>query len=76
MNDWTRPYCGVTHLGEKAGPSSWWVTVTDRGSFAELSCWFPGCGFSPLKSTHDTVEQAKTAGEKWLKKNVKTEVAR
>lgn len=62
MSTWTKPFHGVTHLGDK--PSR--VSVTDRGTWAELMCWYPGCGFSPLRSHHDSAEIAKTLGEQWL----------
>lgn len=59
---WTTPYCGVQHLG--SGPYR--VSVTDHDTFADLSCWYPGCGFNPVRSQHDTIEDARAAGEKWL----------
>jgi hypothetical protein len=43
--------------------------VTDRNSFVELSKFYPGCGFHPHESTHETVEEAKNEAEKWLKAN-------
>lgn len=63
MTPWSKPYYGITHLG--TGPHR--VTVTDRGSFAELDRWFPGCGFRPMESDHESAEAAKAAGEKWLR---------
>lgn len=38
---------------------------------AELSRWTPGCGFSPMNSTHLTAANARAVGEEWL-----TEVTR
>jgi hypothetical protein len=66
-HEWTTPFHGVTHLGEY-GTKTHWVTVCEYESFAELARWFPGCGFSPIKSDHDNAEQAKRAGERWLKR--------
>ncbi|QFZ84590.1 hypothetical protein GFK26_18350 [Variovorax paradoxus] len=65
---WTKPFYGVTHCG-KVGHGQWWVSVTDYGSFADLECWFPGCGFSPLETQHGSAEAAKAAGETWLRQN-------
>lgn len=64
MKDWTKPFHGVTHKEGKS--KAWWATVTDRGSFADLACNYPGCGFNPIKSTHDSVDAAKHAAEQWL----------
>lgn len=61
---WTKPYCGVSHL-TPAGKKSR-VSVCDYGSFAELHCWFPGCGFSPIESQQGSAEEARVAGEQWL----------
>lgn len=33
-NEWTKPYCGLTYFGDDKVA---WVTVCDRGSFAEVS---------------------------------------
>lgn len=62
---WTKPYCDTTHLGTLGAVR--WATVTDYGSLAELTKWFQGCGLSPNGATYDTVEQAKAAGEAWVK---------
>jgi hypothetical protein len=62
---WTAPYHGVSHSSTPGKKS--YATVTDHGSFADLSMWFPGCGFSPTKQQHDSVEQAKQAAEAWLR---------
>lgn len=63
---WTAPFHGVQHLG-KFSTKAHWVTVCDYGTFAELSCWFPGCGFSPIHSTHDNAAQARREGEKYMR---------
>ena len=59
---WSAPYLGVQHLTGKTSRAS----VTDYGSFAELLRWFPGCGFSPIKSQHASASEAREAGAKWL----------
>lgn len=62
--EWSKPYCNTTHLGRISDPR--WSTVTDFGSFAELTKWSRGCGFSPAHATYDTAEQARAAGELWV----------
>lgn len=59
---WTKPFLGIQHLGTDTR----WVTVTDHGSSAELTCWFPGCGFRPDVTTHTDAEKAREAGEAWF----------
>ena len=66
MRVWTTPFHGVTHCG-KLGDKRW-ATVSDFGSFAILSEWWRGCGFSPDIREFDTVEQAKEAGESWIER--------
>ncbi len=63
-NGWSKPYLGISHKDGKS--REWRATVADQGSFAELTCWFPGCGFNPIKTLHDNAAQAKAAGEQWL----------
>lgn len=62
---WTTPYLGVRHF--PAGPvesdSAHWVTVQDRGAFARLLCWSPGCAYRPLVYTFETADEACWAGE-------------
>lgn len=65
---WTKPFHGVTHAGTY-GTKTHWVTVCEYGTFSELACWFPGCGFSPKKSDHKTAEAAKRKGEKYLREH-------
>jgi hypothetical protein len=64
QGDWSKPFYGVSHKNGKS--REWWATVTDRGHLAELTCWYPGCGFKPIQSTHDNAAAAKAAGERWL----------
>ena len=61
---WTKPYCGVQHT-EKTNRGRR-CSVQDNNRWARLLMWFEGCGFSPRTSDHDTAEQAREAGEKWL----------
>jgi len=39
------------------------VTVSDRGSFAELLVFTPGNGFNAQASSHPTVQDAMDAGQ-------------
>jgi hypothetical protein len=66
QHEWTQPFHGVTHLGD-SGTQNHWVTVCEYSSFAELACWFPGCGFSPIKSDYENAAEAKKAGERYLR---------
>ena len=61
---WTKPYFGVSHLGELC--DRFRLTVCDYGTFCLLHKWYPGCGFSPIEEEFDTVAQAKGAGMWWL----------
>jgi len=61
---WSDPNHGVSHYGDH---KKYWSTVCDYGSFVELRKWFPGCGFSPIEETFDTLESAKKAGELWAR---------
>lgn len=65
MTTWTTPYYGVSHL--EGQNKRYRVTIEDRGTFADLSLWFPGCGFSPIHQQHDSAEAARAAGEEWLR---------
>jgi hypothetical protein len=62
---WSAPYCSVQHLVKRQGTHGRWATVTNRGSFAELDGWYQGCQFSPHTATFHTIEEARTAGERW-----------
>lgn len=62
---WSTPCCDTSHLG-KFSLKTRWCTVVTWGSFVELSRWFPGCGFNPMKSEHLTESEAKLKAEKWM----------
>jgi len=66
MNEWTRPYCGVTHLG-KINDHRWVTVIEVTETFSQLTKWSKGCGFSPKHEDYDSVEAAKAAGEKWVR---------
>ena len=56
--------CGGQYLdssvpGVRAG-------VHDYGTFVEAQIWTPGCGFSPAKTTHASVAEAKQYAEQRL----------
>lgn len=59
---WSKPYCGVSHLGEIADLR--WATITQWDSFVELTRWLKGS--RPIESTFDTLAEAKAAGEGWV----------
>lgn len=62
---WTLPFHGVSHSrteGKKA-----YGTITERGSWVELTLWYPGCGFNPAKQPHDSVVDARLAYNEWIK---------
>jgi hypothetical protein len=64
---WTKPYHGVQCTEKFNG---YWCSVCDRGSFAELKRWYPGCQFSPYEDIYDNIKDAREAGEKWLLKSI------
>ncbi len=63
---WTQPYYGIQHLGRPSDRR--WATVSEMESgMATLVCWYLGCGFiEPQETTHDTAEEARSAGEAWV----------
>lgn len=65
---WSKPNHGVQHFSCERGKvaSSHWLTVESHGDVAILLRWFPGCKFSPMKSRHASVADAKAFGEAWL----------
>ena len=63
--EWTTPFHGVTHHGDH---KKYWATIEDHGDgCVELKKWYPGCGFSPLHESHDSVDAAKHEGELWVR---------
>jgi hypothetical protein len=65
MSEWTEPYYGVTHLGQLGDRRR--VTVTFFPRFATLDCYLQDSGFYPRESTHTSLEDAKVAGEAWIR---------
>lgn len=63
---WSEPFHGVTHSSTPSRKS--YATIVDRGSFAELSLYYPGCGFRPTKAQHDNVADAKVEALLWLQR--------
>jgi hypothetical protein len=61
--NWTSPCYGVTYFGSITDYR--WVTVVETKSFARLSKW--SGGFSHKQEDYDSVEEAKAAGEKWVR---------
>lgn len=79
--NWTKPYCGVQHLKGHAqldhSPRGAQVTVNDlNGLCATLQRWLKHRNRGGLKAIgrdqrFDTVEEARAAGEKWFKEDLK-----
>jgi hypothetical protein len=65
--NWSKPYYGITHLG-KYSTTKHWVTVTFGDNWATLDKWFPGCGFNSDTEEFSSLEEAKKAGENYMKK--------
>lgn len=64
---WTAPYHGVTHGSTGNGVSVPWATVTDRGTWAEMTKHHPHVALTKRETTqHNSVQEAKAAGEAWL----------
>lgn len=68
---WTEPFHGVTHAPANNPYSlkTHWVTVEEFDTFSRLSMHYPGCGFSPHQQHFNSAEEAKLAGERYLKLN-------
>ena len=62
---WTTPYFGLQHTEKDTRGRR--CSVQSNGPWAELQMWFLGCGFNPMVSAHDTPDEARAAGEKWLR---------
>ena len=65
MSRWSKPFHGLTHLGESSDRRRVSVQAFSDGR-AELFKWYEGCGFSPITEMHDSVELAKAEGERWI----------
>lgn len=64
---WTDPRFGVQHTPSyRDGTRISWCTVSDLGLGANLLCRYPGCGFEPLRTYHESAAEARAAGEAWL----------
>lgn len=69
---WTKPFHSVQHFGheDRAANHGRWATVTNWGEWAELDGWYQGCAFSPYTARLDTIEEARAAGERWVRHGV------
>ena len=64
---WTKPYCGVMHLGEIGDRRRATIFTVGDNTWFELHLWYAGCGFNPIQQHLDTLEEAKSEGERWIK---------
>jgi hypothetical protein len=65
--EWTKPYYGVTHGSTGDGVKVPWATVTDRGTWAEMTKHHHLVPIGQRETTqHGSVDEAKAAGEAWL----------
>jgi hypothetical protein len=64
---WTKPYHGVTHLGEM-DHTNVRVSVTDYGKFALLIKYPREYGLA-IETQHESAAAAKKAGMEWMEKN-------
>lgn len=62
---WTKPYYGITYLGELADRRRCTVIENCKG-FVELHKWYEGCAFHPIEEIYESVELAKAEGERWI----------
>lgn len=67
MNSWTEPYYGITYYPKDDGVARPYVSVTQIGNTFELTKWYLGCQFHPIKESFDDLNKAKRAGERWIK---------
>ena len=61
--NWTSEYCHMQYLPIKRQSGKTYVSVARFPNGAELCEWYPGCGLSPTRTWHKSVEDAKVAGE-------------
>lgn len=65
--NWSKPYYGLSHLGELSDRRRASVQEHGDGS-ATLTMWVRGGGFCPAEEPYATVAAAKEAGEQWAVK--------
>lgn len=58
----------ITHYGDTKDFRR--ATVTISFGKYQLSKWYKGCGFSPMLTYHESMEEAKQAGEEWFHKGI------
>ncbi|MBN8492371.1 MAG: hypothetical protein J0M00_13205 [Burkholderiales bacterium] len=63
QTNWEHDGVGLGGQYLETGTEGFCAGVHDYGSFAECSIWTPGCGFSPTKTAHETVDEAKAYAE-------------
>jgi hypothetical protein len=61
---WTKPHYGIQHTPRNSRGE--YCTVQDNRLWAEVHCYFEGCGFNPICSHHTDAAAARAAGEQWL----------
>lgn len=61
---WSKPFHGVQHL---TGRDGFRCTVEEYRTFALLTRWYPGCGFTrAMQSSHLDVAAARRVAEGWI----------
>ncbi|MFH1952551.1 MAG: hypothetical protein ABIL06_13140 [Pseudomonadota bacterium] len=63
MENWTREFHEMQYLPYRRKLGKTWLSVARFPNGAELCEYFPGCGLSPNRTWHKSVEEAKLAGE-------------
>lgn len=67
---WTKPHCGVQHLG-KLGDMRWATVSTYESGFAVLTAWSRGTPITQVPEIQlDSTEEAQRAGERWVREGV------
>jgi len=72
MQEWTREYCGVTHLGE-LGQDLRFSAVRLGKERVLLEEWFPGCGLCPKEKVYPSMEEAKKVAERRMRREERRE---
>jgi hypothetical protein len=62
---WSNPYCGISHLGGLGDMRR--ASIATYDEFTILQRVTKGCGFSTVDTLFTTVEEAKSAGEEWVR---------